>query len=435
MMDDGPDEVDEKLINEDYKIWKKNTPFLYDVVITTALEWPSLSVDCITGGGQSPAGADYTIQKMVLGTHTAGDEQNYLLVSEVRLPKEDAEIDVRKYETHGDYGGFGVSGEGPKFTILARINHPSEVNRALHMPQDPFKIATKTTQGDVLLFDYSKHQSTPKDNTVCPQKTLKGHRKEGWGLAWNPFRKGYLLSGAEDARICVWDVEGGGTAASAAAASGGNASGAGPAAGVCEPVATFTGHANAVEDVAWSHANEHLFGSCSDDKKLMIWDMRTDNKEKPAHVVEAHQGEVNSLTFNAYSPFLIATGGTDHKVNIWDMRKLANRLHTMESHRGDILRVHFAPFNETILGSASADRRVNIWDLSRIGEEQSQQDAEDGPPELLFVHGGHTSKVSDFSWNPNEGCEWVVASVAEDNILQIWQPVRRTHNYGRQSGT
>jgi hypothetical protein len=26
----------------------------------------------------------------------------------------------------------------------------------------------------------------------------------------------------------------------------------------------------------------------------------------------------------------------------------------------------------------------------------------DGPPELLFVHGGHTAKVSDFSWNPND---------------------------------
>jgi len=40
-------------------------------------------------------------------------------------------------------------------------------------------------------------------------------------------------------------------------------------------------------------------------------------------------------------------------------------------------------------------------------------------PELLFIHGGHTSKISDFSWNGND--DWVIASVAEDNILQIWQ--------------
>lgn len=29
--DDFPDEMEERLINEEYKIWKKNTPFLYGV--------------------------------------------------------------------------------------------------------------------------------------------------------------------------------------------------------------------------------------------------------------------------------------------------------------------------------------------------------------------------------------------------------------------
>ncbi len=59
-----------------------------------------------------------------------------------------------------------------------------------------------------------------------------------------------------------------------------------------------------------------------------------------------------------------------------------------------------------------------IWDLSRIGAEQTPDDAEDGPPELLFLHGGHTSKVSDFSWNARD--EWTIASVSEDNVLQVW---------------
>jgi histone-binding protein RBBP4 len=60
-----------------------------------------------------------------------------------------------------------------------------------------------------------------------------------------------------------------------------------------------------------------------------------------------------------------------------------------------------------------------VLPLCRIGEEQTPEDAEDGPPELLFIHGGHTSKISDFSWNLND--DWVISSVAEDNILQIWQ--------------
>lgn len=35
--------TEEKLINEEYKIWKKNSPFLYDLVVTHALEWPTLT--------------------------------------------------------------------------------------------------------------------------------------------------------------------------------------------------------------------------------------------------------------------------------------------------------------------------------------------------------------------------------------------------------
>lgn len=42
--DESGDQVEEKVINEEYKIWKKNTPFLYDLIMTHALEWPSLSV-------------------------------------------------------------------------------------------------------------------------------------------------------------------------------------------------------------------------------------------------------------------------------------------------------------------------------------------------------------------------------------------------------
>ena len=43
------------------------------------------------------------------------------------------------------------------------------------------------------------------------------------------------------------------------------------------------------------------------------------------------------------------------------------------------------------------------------------------PSQLQFIHGGHTAKISDFSWNPNE--PWVICSVSEDNIMQVWQMV------------
>lgn len=41
---------------------------------------------------------------------------------------------------------------------------------------------------------------------------------------------------------------------------------------------------------------------------------------------------------------------------------------------------------------------------------------------LQFIHGGHTAKISDFAWNPND--PWAICSVSEDNIMQVWQMVR-----------
>ena len=153
----------------------------------------------------------------------------------------------------------------------------------------------------------------------------------------------------------------------------------------------------------------------------MLWDVR-ENGDTASHVVDhAHETDVNCLSFNPFNEFLLSTGGSDCVVALWDMRNLKQKLHSFEGHTKGVFQVCWAPFNETIMSSCSADRRVHVWDLSRIGDEQTPEDAEDGPPELLFVHGGHTAKVSDFSWNAND--HWVAASVSEDNILQIWQMV------------
>jgi len=38
------DGFENQTINEEYKIWKKNAPFLYDIAITHELDWPSLTV-------------------------------------------------------------------------------------------------------------------------------------------------------------------------------------------------------------------------------------------------------------------------------------------------------------------------------------------------------------------------------------------------------
>jgi histone-binding protein RBBP4 len=74
--------------------------------------------------------------------------------------------------TSAQVGGYG-SGQG-KVNIIQQMNHDGEVNRARHMPQNPFFIATKTISADVYVFDYSKHPSKPTPDGVCrPNLILK----------------------------------------------------------------------------------------------------------------------------------------------------------------------------------------------------------------------------------------------------------------------
>jgi len=289
------------------------------------------------------------------------------------------------------------------------MNHDGEVNRARYMPQNPLLIATKSPSSDVFVFDYTKHPSIPTDNICKPQLHLKGHSKEGYGLSWNSNLCGHLLSASDDTTVCLWDVQSAATTANSLNAK-----------------AIFTGHAAVVEDVAWHVLHDSLFGSVGDDHKLMIWDTRNVDYSNPVHSVEAHSAEVNCLSFNPYSEFILATGSADKTVALWDLRNLKLKLHSFESHKDEIFQVQWSPHNETILASSGTDRRLHIWDLSKIGEEQTAEDAEDGPPELLFIHGGHTAKISDFSWNLNE--PWVICSVSEDNIMQIWQMADNIYN-------
>ena len=393
-------EMEEKVINDEYKIWKKHTPFLYDCCVSHALTWPSLTVQWFPDK-VTPPGADYSVQRLLLGTMTFEGNQNYLQIAEVRLPLDSAEVEGAAYnEGSGSVGGLGA-GEA-RVEIVHKINHEGEVNRARYMPQNPFLIASKTTSGEVHVFDSTKHPSSPpEDGSVSPELRLMGHQKEGYGLSWNPFRQGHLLSGSDDSLICLWNLE--------AAGEGSNVLGASR---------TYTGHTAVVEDVEWHPMNDAVFGSVGDDKKLNLWDTREEDASSPAHSVDAHDAEVNALSFNPFSAYILATGSADKTVKLWDLRNLSLPLATFESHTDEVLTASFSPHNETILTTTGADRRALVWDLGRIGMEQSYEEAEDGPPELLFVHGGHTDKIPDASWSLTE--PWVVASVAEDNVLQIW---------------
>ena len=51
--------------------------------------------------------------------------------------------------------------------------------------------------------------------------------------------------------------------------------------------------------------------------------------------------------------------------------------------------MEWSPHFENIFASSSDDQEIIVWDCSKIGEECLEEEAVDGPGEILFRHSGH----------------------------------------------
>ena len=406
-----PSELLDDAIVEEYRAWKKNVPYLYDLMVTHELEWPSLTCEWLPTLVKLNK---FTMHKLLLGTHTAEGEMNQLVLTQVYFPNDGATAEGGEGKVHrvpGMHGG-GYGGMRCKLKPEVAINHPGEVHRARVMPHNSLVVATKTVTEDVLVFHIGKHPSVPRDRTTCkPQLVLKGHSKSGYGLAWNPSRRGELLSGSDDGRLCLWNV-----AAELPRTSYDRAT-------ELLPAATFEAHTDVVNDVAWHKIHAALCGSVGDDGRALVWDTRAADRRQPAlRVDHAHRGGAMCIDFNHHNEFLLATGGKDGAVKLWDLRCMreGRAIHEVEGcHQDAIYALKWSPHYESTLASGSADRRVNVYNFANMDRAMDGDDGKVGPPELQFVHGGHIQGISDFSWNRNE--PGTICSVGEDNVLQIWK--------------
>lgn len=228
-----------------------------------------------------------------------------------------------------------------------------------------------------------------------------------YGVSWNPTAKGSLLTASDDKKIALWTITDESTNSK-----------------ILKPTSIISSHSEIVNDIRWHQTDPNLFASVSDDKELHIHDIRSSNLSTiPSLLTKAHDGAVNSVSFSPFSKNLLATASEDSTIGLFDLRNLSTKLHSLMGHNNSVTGLDWSPHHDGFLASSGLDRRVILWNIFKIGKEQTQDDAEDGAPELFFMHGGHTSEVTDFSWNPN--LPWLLGSCADDNIVQLWS-VNRT---------
>jgi len=396
------DENEDPII-EKYYTWKKNTPILYDLIMTANINWPSYTVQWFPDKLMPPQRS--CTHRLLLGTSTSGQDDEYLKIAHISTPAEAQKDELLASESAGEIdgetGGYSKSNSAWKVSNHMRVRHRGEVQRARYMPQNPFVVATKGDSEAVNIFYLPKHPSEPANDEVKPQLTLGGHDKDGFALAWNVFSEGLLLSGATDGKICLWDVQ---------------AVPKDEAPAVVMPQTTFTGaHRGSVEAVDWSPLHEFSFCSVGDDGMAVVWDRREANSSSK---IEAHAGEARSVAYNHYNQHLLATGGDDKVVALWDLRRVDKPLLRMSGHTEEVACVQWSPFHEDVLASGSLDQTVNLWDISQAAQ---------GLEPLVFTHAGHRGGVQDLSWNQHD--PWTLASVGQDAELHIWRPAERLLAY------
>ncbi|KAI5954265.1 HAT2 [Candida jiufengensis] len=356
------EEQQELSIKEEYQLWRKNCRYMYEFVSETALTWPSLTIQWLP---------NHTIEngiintKLLLGTHTSGNDSNYLKIAETQI-------------SAGEKANSRIK-------IVKKFENQEEICRARYMPQDLNIVGTINGAGGVDLYNI-------KDNSPTSYSHFQPHTENGYGLSWNPNEKGLLVTASDDKTVCVSDTNKNN-----------------------ETIYKKEGD-DIFNDAKWHFFDKHLFASASEDEYLYIYDTRSTDIVSKFHS-KISKG-INSVAFSPFSHNLLAIGNTNSNIGLLDLRNL-KLLHTMMGHTEGITALEFSPHKDGILASGSQDRRIIVWDLFKIGEEQQQEDAEDGCPELFMMHAGHTAGVTDLSWCPFK--EWTIGSVADDNIVHLWE--------------
>ena len=150
---------------------------------------------------------NFSTHRLLIGTHTNGDADNYLQIANIQLPNPTSPKTSDYDEEREEIGGYNGPQQPITFNIIQKIPHPEEVNKARYQPQNPNLIATWCTDGRILFWDRTKHPSDPGENaTVNPQAELIGHEKEGFGMSWSTLNEGQLATAGEDQTVRVWYV-------------------------------------------------------------------------------------------------------------------------------------------------------------------------------------------------------------------------------------
>jgi len=345
---------------------------------------PCLSFDIIKDDHDRSTSPYPATAYIVAGTMSRQKKDHLIVLklSNMVESKEENEEDDEEQETD--------PAKQPNLTA-AMIRHNGCINRvrAYNFSNETVLAANWSERGAVHIWNLAEQLKATSDKhamsnfisnvqkNLTPVYSFDGFTNEGYALDWSTVKPGHLLSGDNSRNIHLfkpvdnasWSVE----------------------------QRPYSGHQAAVEDIQWSPTEGSVFASCSTDKSVKIWDIRAPpNKACMISVDNAHDMDVNVISWNKKEPFIVS-GGDDGVIKVWDLRKIQEKKSVayFKHHTGPITSIEWCPQDSSVFAASGEDNQVTQWDLA---VERESEENVDVPPQLLFVHQGQED-VKEIHWH------------------------------------
>eukprot|EP00944_MAST-04C_sp_MAST-4C-sp1_P002338 g2338.t1 len=387
-------------------------PTAYKLYHSMTTQWPCLTFDVIRDRlGVGRKRFPVTLY-MAAGTQADKPENNEIILMKLSdLHK--VQRDYGEDDEEEDEDDSNDLDEDP-ILVSKSIKHIGGINRLRSMPQSPNIISTWSDTGTVYIYDAEvqiKSLDGPalpgsKPPSQTPIFSFEGHGQEGYAMDWSKAHPGRLITGDCDRNIHLFEPLGNANAPSW------SVNGSTP----------FLGHTASVEDLQWSPTEKTVFASCSMDRSVRIWDTRQRDKCQLS-VLEAHEKDVNVISWNSLVGFLLASGGDDGAFKVWDLRnfKRDTPVAHFKYHLAPITSVEWSPTEDSVIAVSGADDQVSIWDMSLEEDREEQgmiqsgkiEGIDDLPPQLLFVHQGQRD-IKEIHFHPQ--VPGVILSTAGDGF-------------------
>ncbi|KJZ75611.1 hypothetical protein HIM_05074 [Hirsutella minnesotensis 3608] len=161
------------------------------------------------------------------------------------------------------------------------------------------------------------------------------------------------------------------------------------------PTATDT-----ITHVAFNYVETTVLASCSTDRSVVIYDLRTSTPVTKTVLSFA----TNRIAWSPMEAFNMATASEDHNVYLFDMRRFDRALNVLKDHVAAVMDVEYSPTGEELV-TASWDRTIRLWNRDR-GHSRD------------IYHTKRMQRVMAARWTPDSK---YLLSGSDDGNIRVWR--------------